>query len=164
MNQGDTMIERLRALGSFFRFYRREQGLKQEEVAERAGVSKNTISQIERGQQWPSMQTYLRLIDVLGLDSYDATNHKILEQSHRRSEVMRDLGLESWYDSLSDDELRYGFVRAWEGIELMREMERRGLEHPYKRHLRHPSRLELLAPNEIAERTQRAFTGITKRA
>jgi hypothetical protein len=77
---------------------------------------------------------------------------------------MRELGLESWYDSLNADELRYGFVRAWEGIELMREMERRGLEHPSKRQQRTPTKLELLAPQEIEERTQRAFTGITERA
>ena len=164
MSTSAAMTEKISALGQFFRFYRRQRGLKQSELAERVEVSKNTISQIERGQQWPSMQTYLRLIDALELESYDATNHKIMEQSHRRAEVMRSLGIESWYDSLSDEELKYGFMRAWEGIELMREMERRGLEHPSKNQLRAPARLELLAPDEISERTHRVFTGITKRS
>ena len=164
MSTGAGMTKKLTALGQFVRFFRRQRGLKQDELAAKVQVSKNTISQIERGQQWPSMQTYLRLIDALELPSYDATNHKIVEESFHRAEVMRELGLESWYDSLNVDELRYGFVRAWEGIELMREMERRGLEHPSKRQQRTPTKLELLAPQEIEERTQRAFTGITERA
>jgi len=158
------MTKKLIALGQFVRFFRRQRGMKQDELAAKVEVSKNTISQIERGRQWPSMQTYLRLIDALELQSYDATNHKTLEENHRRSEVMSELGLESWYESLNADELRYGFVRAWEGIELMREMERRGLEHPSKRQQRASTKLELLAPQEIEERTQRAYTGITERA
>ena len=162
MSSGDATTQRLNALGRFLRFYRRLRELKQDEVAERVGVSKNTISQIERGQQWPSMQTYLRMLDALQLENYDATNHAVLEGSHRRAEVMKELGLKSWFDSLNDDELRYGFMRAWEGVELMREMERRGLEHPFKRQQRTATALELLAPDEIEERTRQTFTGIAE--
>ena len=164
MNQGDTMIERLRALGSFFRFYRREQGLKQEEVAERAGVSKNTISQIERGKQWPSMQTYLRLLESLDLPRYDVTNPLSTESNHRRWQITQEMGLEEWFDSLSDDEIRYAFIRAWEGIELMRELERRGLQHPFNR-FEHPSStaLHLLAPHEIGDRIRDALGPVAER-
>jgi len=49
-------------------------------------------------------------------------------------------------------------MRAWEGVELMREMERRRLEHPFKRGGYSP--LKLLAPDEITERTQRARKGL----
>ena len=160
MSEGDAMTSRLAALGRFFRFYRRQRGLKQDDVAERVHVSKNTISQIERGKQWPSMQTFLRVIDALELADFDPTDQVVLEGIHRRAEVMRELGLESWFASLNDEELSYGFVRAWEGIEMMREMERRGLEHPYKRQHRSQDRLELLAPEEIEERTLKAFKGV----
>ena len=164
MSTSAEMTKKLIALGHFIRFFRRHRGLKQDELAAKVEVSKNTISQIERGQQWPSMQTYLRLIDALQLPNYDVTNHSILEENYIRSEIMSELGLESWYESLNADELRYGMVRAWEGIELMRELERRGLEHPSKRQQRTSTKLELLAPQEIEERTQRAITGITERA
>jgi transcriptional regulator with XRE-family HTH domain len=157
MNQGDAMAARLSNLGDFFRFYRRKHGLKQDEIAERVGVSKNTVSQLERGKQWPSMQTYLHFLDALDLRRYDVTDRLIVEGDHRRAEATRELGLMEWFASLNGEELRYALMRAWEGIELMREMERRGLEHPFKRIHRGP--LELLAPEEIEERTQRAFKG-----
>lgn len=160
MNESEAMTPRLAALGGFFRFYRRQRGLKQDDLAERVHVSKNTISQIERGKQWPSMQTFLRMIDALELDDFDPTDKVVLDGLHRRAEVMRELGLESWFASLNDEELSYGFVRAWEGVEMMREMERRGLEHPYKRQHRSQNQLELLAPDEIEERTQSAFRGL----
>jgi len=162
MSQGDTMTERLSTLGEFFRFSRRRSKLKQGEVAELVGVTKNTVSQIERGKQWPSMQTYLRLLDVLNEGCYDVTDHAIVDGGCRRVEVLGELGLSEWFNSLDEDELRYAFVRAWEGVELMREMERRGLEHPMKRLARAP--LELLAPEEISARTQKAFKGLGRRS
>jgi transcriptional regulator with XRE-family HTH domain len=157
MTHGDTMTGRLTAIGEFLRFFRRKLDLNQSAVAERVGVTKNTVSQIERGKQWPSMQTYLRFLDVLDLPGYDITDPHRVEGEFRRAEALRDLGLMEWYASLNDEELRYGMVRAWEGVELMREMERRGLEHPFKRVGRAP--LKLLAPEEIAERTNRASQG-----
>lgn len=160
MNQSTAMTERLEALGKFLRFYRRECGLKQDDVASAVGVSKNTVSQIERGQQWPSMQTYLRLLDVLKLSDYDATDLLVIDGHRRRREAARDMGLDAWWSSLNDVELRYGLVRAWEGIELMREMERRGLEHPFKRVRSDVDKLALLAPDEIHERTRRAMRSI----
>lgn len=158
MSQGAAETNRLTTLGEFFRFYRRKNNLKQDEVAERVGVTKNTVSQIERGQQWPSMQTYFRFLDALELTRYDVTDHAIAESVFRRSEILNELGLEDWYESMNDDEFRYALMRAWEGVELMREMERRGLDHPFKRFSRAP--LDLLAPDEITERTERARKGL----
>jgi transcriptional regulator with XRE-family HTH domain len=162
MNQSRAMTERLEALGKFLRFHRRERGLTQDDAAGAVGVSKNTVSQIERGQQWPSMQTYLRLLDVLELSDYDATDLLVLDGHRRRRAAARDMGLDAWWSSLNDTELRYGLSRAWEGIELMREMERRGLEHPFRRMYRRAETLDLLAPEEIEERTQRAYKGIAQ--
>lgn len=158
MTQSNAMTHRLTAIGGFLRFFRKRLGLNQTTVAERIGVTKNTVSQIERGRQWPSMQTYLRFLDVLDLPRYDITDPHVVDGEFRRNEALRDLGLAEWYTSLNDEELRYGLVRAWEGVELMREMERRGLEHPFKKVGRAP--LNLLAPEEIAERTDRASRGL----
>ena len=158
MNQSDAMTQRLRALGTFIRFYRRDRKLKQDEVAERIGVTKNTVSQIELGKQWPSMQTYLRILDVLELNRYDVTDEMTVHHEFTRSKAKRDLGLADWYKSLNEDELRYGMMKAWEGVELMREMERRGLKHPFKRFQTVP--LELLAPDELSERSRRAVVKV----
>ena len=157
MSHSDTLTEQLSTLGDFLRFYRRRFNLKQDELAQRVGVTKNTVSQIERGKQWPSMQTYLRLLDVLNLGRYNVTDRATVDGDIRRFDALRELGLTDWFESLNEDEIRYALMRAWEGVELMREMERRGLEHPFKRFNRVP--LDLLAPDEIGERTQRAFKG-----
>ena len=147
---------RMIALGGFLRLRRTDRGLKQLELARRVGVSKNTISQIERGRQWPSMQTYLRILDVLRVMDFDPSDQLGTERHYRRLEVVRELGLEGWLLSLTVDEMRYALVRGWEGIELMRELERRGLSHPYKRAHRAPVALDLLAPDEIEERIRAA--------
>lgn len=161
MSHSAAMTERLSTLGNFFRFYRHRSKLKQDQLAERIGVTKNTVSQIERGQQWPSMQTYLRLLDELKLETYDPTKHESVDGNHRRSEALEQLGLMQWLESLDDEELNYAFIRAWEAIEFMREMERRGLQHPFKRFEHSP--LALLAPDEIEDRTKRAFKGLRDR-
>jgi hypothetical protein len=101
---------------------------------------------------------------VLELPRYDVTNQLSTESNHRRWEVTREMGLEAWFDSLADDEIRYAFVRAWEGIELMREMERRGLDHPFRRYHRVPAAsLGLLAPQEIEGRIRKVVSNVAER-
>jgi non-specific serine/threonine protein kinase len=56
------------ALGALLKRYRRQAGLTQEELAERAGISARSVSDIERGlQQRPYITTLRRLADALGL-------------------------------------------------------------------------------------------------
>jgi DNA-binding XRE family transcriptional regulator len=55
-------------LGTLLQRCRRQAGLTQEELAERAGVSAHSVSDIERGvQQRPYVSTLRRLADALGL-------------------------------------------------------------------------------------------------
>lgn len=56
------------ALGALLKRYRRQAGLTHEELAERAGVSARSVSEIERGrQQRPYISTLRRLADALAL-------------------------------------------------------------------------------------------------
>ena len=56
------------ALSALLKWYRRQAGLTQEELAERAGVSTRSVSDIERGlQQHPHISSLRRLADALEL-------------------------------------------------------------------------------------------------
>jgi transcriptional regulator with XRE-family HTH domain len=54
-------------LGRALRLARLEQGRKQAEVAELAGISKSTLSKYETAAQYPTLATLDRLLDALGL-------------------------------------------------------------------------------------------------
>ncbi|MES2631547.1 MAG: helix-turn-helix transcriptional regulator [Pseudomonadota bacterium] len=54
-------------LGERLRRARKSQGLSAVALAERAGVSRMTLSSVEAGQPAPTMGTYLRVLSALGL-------------------------------------------------------------------------------------------------
>ncbi len=54
------------ALGTVIRTFRRSQQLTQEDVSFESGVDRAFLSQIERGQQLPSIVTLFKLAPVLG--------------------------------------------------------------------------------------------------
>lgn len=56
-------------LGNRIRDRRREIRLSQEKVAEKAGVSTNTISRIEGGQSAMSIETFMKLVEILDIDA-----------------------------------------------------------------------------------------------
>lgn len=75
MNRQDDIIcvERRRANSSYFcsvSHYRRKAGLTQTELADLCGVTKNTISTIERAESIPSVILAIKIIDALGLKRY----------------------------------------------------------------------------------------------
>lgn len=45
-------------------------GLKQEQLAEKADLSRETIGSIERGEKSPTVQTVGAIADALGIDMY----------------------------------------------------------------------------------------------
>ncbi|CAH1745180.1 protein of unknown function [Thauera humireducens] len=54
---------------------RKERGLSQEVLAERAGLHRNFISLIERGESQPTIDTLFRLADALGVPAVDLVGH-----------------------------------------------------------------------------------------
>lgn len=45
---------------------RKQQNMSQEELAEKAGLSKNYISELERHEKSPSLETFIKLANALG--------------------------------------------------------------------------------------------------
>lgn len=58
-------------LENYIVFVRDERNMTQEQLAEAAGVSRNTISSIECGRHVPSILHALLIADALDVDVYD---------------------------------------------------------------------------------------------
>lgn len=63
----------MRELGENFRLARLRRDLSSEQVAERAGISRNTLIKIERGDEGVAIGMYFRVLIVLRLEE-DLTN------------------------------------------------------------------------------------------
>ena len=75
--------------------------LTQENLAERAGISRQSICNIEQGRQKPSGQKLLSICDVLGLNSIVLCEE---EQKNTTQPDTRILALGELVRSLSDEE------------------------------------------------------------
>lgn len=58
----------LTALGENIKLARLRRELSSEQVAERAGISRNTLTKIERGEEGVAMGYYFRVLAILGLE------------------------------------------------------------------------------------------------
>ena len=56
-------------LGNRIRDRRNEISMSQEKVAEQAGISANTVSRIEGGQSAMSIEIFIRMVQILGVDA-----------------------------------------------------------------------------------------------
>lgn len=59
----------LYSIGKNIRKYRLAKGLRQEDLAERADLSANYIGMIERGEKVPSLESFINIVNVLGVSS-----------------------------------------------------------------------------------------------
>lgn len=59
----------LDSIGKYLRKYRREKGLSQETLAEMTNLSSNYIGMLERGQKVPSLETFIELVNALGISA-----------------------------------------------------------------------------------------------
>ncbi|GMO53339.1 MAG: hypothetical protein Ta2G_11250 [Termitinemataceae bacterium] len=67
----DMKIEELKkVVGNNIKKYRKKKGLSQMEFADAVNVSYNFINDIERGKKGVSMNTFVKISDVLGLEVY----------------------------------------------------------------------------------------------
>lgn len=53
------------SIGKNIRKYRLEKKLRQEDLAERAGLSTNYIGMVERGEKIPALETFITILNVL---------------------------------------------------------------------------------------------------
>ena len=56
-------------MGDRIREARKQQGLTQEQLAEKVDITLEYISQIERGLKTPSMQVFIKLVEVLDVSA-----------------------------------------------------------------------------------------------
>ncbi len=59
----------LESIGRNKRKYRKAKKLRQEDLAERAGLNTNYISAMERGEKLPSLETFIDIVNALGVSS-----------------------------------------------------------------------------------------------
>lgn len=57
------------SIGKNLRKYRLEKKLRQEDLAERAGLSANYIGMVERGEKIPSLETFITILNELGVSA-----------------------------------------------------------------------------------------------
>lgn len=79
----------MRELGDNIHLARLRRDLSSEQVAERAGISRNTLIKIERGDEGVAIGMYLRVLIVLGLEK-DLTN---VAKDDILGRKLQDLGL-----------------------------------------------------------------------
>lgn len=65
-------------LGNRIRDRRQEIRLSQEKVAEKAGISINTVSRIEGGQSAMSIEIFIKMVHILGVDADELLGDKSL--------------------------------------------------------------------------------------
>lgn len=59
----------LNIISKNIRYHRKKQNLLQKELAEKAGLTKNYISQIECGNKKPSMEAFIKITNALGISA-----------------------------------------------------------------------------------------------
>lgn len=64
-----VVSQKLVDLGNYIREKRQSAGMSQERLAEKSGLSPNTVSRIEGGQMAMSMETFQKIVRALGLDA-----------------------------------------------------------------------------------------------
>ncbi len=59
----------LETIGRNLRRYRKAKKLRQEDLAERTGLSTNYIGSMERGEKIPSLETFIVIVNALGISA-----------------------------------------------------------------------------------------------
>lgn len=59
----------LKSIGRNIRKFRQKQNLRQEDLAERTGLSVNYVGALERGEKYPSLETFIVIANALHVTS-----------------------------------------------------------------------------------------------
>ena len=60
---------KLDTIGKNIRKFRLVKKLRQEDLAERTGLTANYIGMVERGEKIPSLETFIKIVNALGVSS-----------------------------------------------------------------------------------------------
>lgn len=99
-------VERTKELGYRVRLARTRRGLSIAEVADKAGINRNTLNALELGKPGVALGAYVTVLWALGLDkTLDAVAHpdadmhgKILEAARRPARVRKSQKSKNEYD------------------------------------------------------------------
>ena len=89
----------LKSIGRNIRKFRQEQNFRQEDLAERAGLSVNYVGALERGEKYPSLETFIVIANALHVTSDMLLSDVLLE-----GYAVKDSLLAQKLDSLSERE------------------------------------------------------------
>lgn len=68
---------------------RKQRGLKQSQLAEKVGISEKHLSKIETGRNYPALDNFLKMIEVLGLSFNDFGFDTVNEVSINRQKLQK---------------------------------------------------------------------------
>jgi repressor LexA len=86
-------------------FLRKREGLSQQELGERIGVKKSTISMYERDARKPSYEILEAIADYFNVDMDYLTGKSDVERKHPYEPDVLPIDLEAYLDTLSDPQL-----------------------------------------------------------
>ena len=89
----------LKSIGRNIRKFRQEQNFRQEDLAERAGLSVNYVGALERGEKYPYLETFIVIANALHVTSDMLLSDVLLE-----GYAVKDSLLAQKLDSLSERE------------------------------------------------------------
>jgi transcriptional regulator with XRE-family HTH domain len=115
----DGEHEQLAAFGRFVRGMRQAVALTQQQLAERMGVARTWVTQVEAGQLAPSFANYVRLLRALDAPWLDPTQVSPPGTPEFQA-TARALGLVEWLRSLNPGERVLAMARAYEAVEVAR--------------------------------------------
>ena len=72
----------LNSIGKNIRKYRLERNLRQEDLAELAGLSTNYVGAVERGEKLPALETFIEIVNTLGV-SADMVLSEVVQAGYR---------------------------------------------------------------------------------
>ena len=80
---------RYNSIGKNIRRFRTEKKLRQEDLAERSGLSTNYIGMVERGEKIPSLESFISIVNALGV-SADMVLTDVLDTGYEIKHSMLD--------------------------------------------------------------------------
>lgn len=97
---GGAQLE-LNSIGKNIRKYRLARNLRQEDLAELAGLSTNYVGAVERGEKLPALETFIEIVNTLGV-SADMVLSEVVEAGYK----VRTTQLSEQLEKLSDSDRR----------------------------------------------------------